>query len=136
MEFTAEKNSATNEIDLPYASIKYIDPIVCFVYKEGAELGFPEIRELISCAEKLSGYKPYFTFADVRVNVNVTNEGKRVLMDMNNMPLFRGTGVLVKNSMYQFAANFLKIYNKPKYPFRAFTSEEKTIAWLLTLPLD
>ena len=125
-----------DEIELPYASIKYTEPIVYFIYKEGAELGFPEIRELISYAEKLSGHTPYITFADVRVNVNMTNEGKRVVADIKNMPLFRGTAVLVNNSMYKFAANFLNYYNKPKYPFRAFTSKKKAIAWLLSLPLD
>jgi hypothetical protein len=125
-----------NEISLDYVDIKYIDPIVYFVYKEGTELGFPEIRELISYSEKLSGNKPYVTFSDVRKNTKVTNEGKRILEDMKNMPLFRGTAVLVNNSLYKFAANFLHYYNKPGYPFRAFTSKKEAVEWLLTLPLD
>jgi len=125
-----------DEVELPYVNIKYIAPVVYYQYKEGAELGFPEIREVIFYAEKLSGHKPYVTFADARVNMNITNEGKRVLQDLNNMPLFRGTAALVKNSMYQFAANFLNVYNKPKYPFRAFTSKEKAVSWLLSLPLE
>jgi hypothetical protein len=129
-------NAEINKIELSYVSITYAQPIVYYEYKEGAELGFPEMRELISCAEKLSGHKPYFTFADVRVNVNVTNEGKKFLADLNNMPLFRGTAALVKNNMYKFAANFMSQYNKQKYPFRAFTSKEEAIAWLLTLPLN
>ncbi|HVD96831.1 MAG TPA: hypothetical protein VNB90_01420 [Cytophagaceae bacterium] len=124
-----------NEITLPYVSIKYNEPIVYFVYKDGIELGFPEIRELIACSEKLSGHKPYVTLSDVRVNISITNEGKRILEDPKNMPLFRGTAVLVKNSMYQFAVNFLNYYHKPEYPFRAFTSEKKAIEWLLSLPL-
>lgn len=44
-----------DKIDLPYACITYMEPIVYFEYKEGAELGFPEIRKLIACAEELSG---------------------------------------------------------------------------------
>src|ERR1044071_5374006 len=106
-----------NEIDLPYVTITYTEPIVYFVYKEGAELGFPEIRELISSAEKLSGGKPYVTFGDVRVNMNLTNEGKRYVADVRHMPLFRGTAVLVKNSFHKFAVNFLKDFSKGKYPF-------------------
>lgn len=125
-----------NEINLPYVNIKYADPIVYFVYKEGAELGFPEIRELIAAAEKLSGKKNYVTFSDARVNMNVTNEGKRILEDDKNMPFFRGTAILVKNNMVKVAANFLSYFHKPKYPFRAFTDQEEAIAWLLTLPLD
>ncbi len=125
-----------NEIDLPYVRITYAEPVVYFTYKEGTELGFPEMRELIACAEKLSGHRPYVTFADVRVNISVTNEGKRILLDPNNLPLFRGTAALVQNSVFKFAANFMNYYNKPHYPFRAFTSEKKAIEWLLTLPLE
>ena len=129
-------NSSTLEhIDLPYVSITYKCPIICFAYKEGAELGFPEIKELISHAEKLSNYKPYVTLADARVSMNITNEGKRYVSDLQNMPLFRGTAVLVKNSLYQFAVNFANTFNSNKYPFRAFTSEEKAIEWLISLSL-
>ncbi len=124
-------------IDLPYVNIKYVEPIVNYIYKEGAQLGFPEVRELIFYAEKLSGYKPYFTFADVQAaNIDITNEGKRVVANVKNMPLFRGTAVLVKNSLYKFAANFLNDFNKPQYPFRAFTSKDEAIMWLLSLPRD
>src|SRR5688572_4943773 len=96
-----------NEINLSYVNIKYNAPIVHFTFKEGAELGFPEIREMITCAEQLSGNKPYVTFSDVRVSVNITNEGRKVIADPQNMPFFRGTAVLVKNSMYKYAVNFL-----------------------------
>ncbi|MEO6302028.1 MAG: hypothetical protein ABIP51_02535 [Bacteroidia bacterium] len=123
-----------NEIKLSYVTITYEEPIVYFIYKDGTELGFPEIRELITCAEKLSGQKPYFTFSDVRVNMNITEEGKRFVADLQNMTLFRGTAVLVKNSAYEFGANFLNYFNKTEYPFRAFTEKEEAIKWLLSLP--
>lgn len=124
-----------NEINLPYVTISYEEPIVYFTYKEGAELGFPEIKEMVAHAERLSGNKPYVTLAEVRVNVNITNEGRRYVSDTRNMPLFRGTAAVVRNSFYQFAANFANNFNSPSYPFRAFTSKDKAIAWLLTLPL-
>ncbi|HKC68094.1 MAG TPA: hypothetical protein VKG26_07675 [Bacteroidia bacterium] len=129
-------NKPINEIDLSYASIVYVKPIVYYTYKEDAELGFPEIRELIAWAEKLSEYNSYVTFADARVNMSITNEGKRFLTNLENMPLFRGTAAWVDNSIYKHAANFLNYYNRPKYPFRAFTSKGEAINWLLSLPLD
>lgn len=127
-----------NEFDLSYVTITYAEPIVYFRYKKGrTELGFPEIRELIAAAEKLTGHQPYFTLSDVRhVDINVTTEGKRVLSDMKNMPLFRGTAAVVKNNMYKFAIDFLNAFNKPKYPFRAFVNEEDAVAWLKSLPLE
>ena len=129
-------SNESNKIELPYVRIEYIRPIVYFEYKEGTELGFPEIEELISCAEKLSGNQPYLTFSDVRAGVNITNEGKRYVSDLENMPLFRGTAALVENSLYKFAANFFSTYGKYKYPFRAFTSKDEAVKWLLSLPLD
>ena len=125
-------------IELSYVKITYNEPIVYFRYTTGIELGFPEIRELISCAEKLSGYRPYVTCSDVRQHddIKITAEGKRVLSDPMNLPYFRGTAALVKNNIYKFAVDFMNTFNKPKYPFKAFVKEEEAIDWLLSLPLD
>lgn len=135
LNFIGPMNNSKNEIQLPYVRIKYAAPIVYFEYKD-VELGFPEIRELIACAETITGHQPYVTLADVRCNVNITNEGRRVIDDPNNMPFFRGAAALVKNGVYKFAVNFMNNFNRPKYPFRAFTSKEKAISWLLSLPLE
>jgi hypothetical protein len=121
---------------LSYATISYQEPIVYFEYKEGVELGFPEIRQLISHAEELSGNKPYVTLSDIRLNLNITNEGKRYVSDINNMPLFRGTAILVQNDLYKIALNFIQSLNKPHYPFRAFTDKQKAVEWLSGLPLN
>ena len=92
-------------IDLEYVTIYYEAPVVYFIFKEEVELGFPEIRELTSCAEKLSGNKPYLVFSDVRLNVGVTSEGRRVAADVKEAPLHRGTAVLVNNNMFKIAVN-------------------------------
>jgi len=125
----------SNEIKLSFVTITYIEPVVYFRYKAGAQLGFPEIRELIASAEKISGYRPYVTFADVREGIDVTNEGKKIFADPKNMPLFRGTAALVNNSMYKIAIDFMNAFSRPKFPFKAFVSEEKAIEWLKSLPL-
>ncbi|MBL7919368.1 MAG: hypothetical protein JNJ40_03575 [Bacteroidia bacterium] len=125
-----------DKIELTYVTITYEAPIVYFIYKDGTELGFPEIKELVGYAEKLSKGKPYFTFSDVRVDINVTKQGKLYLEDLNNMPLFRGTAAWVKNSVYSFAANFMSSFSRKSFPFRAFTEKEKAIEWLKGLPLN
>ncbi len=127
---------SADKIELSYVTVTYQAPIVYFVYKNGTELGFPEIKELIACAEKLSGGKPYFTFSDVRVDINVTKQGKAFLEDLDNMPLFRGTAAWVKNSVYSFAANFMSSFSRKPFPFRAFTEKDKAIEWLKSLPLE
>lgn len=126
--------SVAKEITLPYVTISYDAPVVYFRYKKETQLGFPEVKELIACAEKLSGYTPYVTFSDVREGVDITNQGKKML-DPENMPLFRGTAVLVSSSIYKFAVDFVNLFDRPRYPFRAFVSEEEAIGWLKSLPL-
>lgn len=124
------------EVRLSYVTITYEKPIVFFDYKKGTELGFPEIKELIHYAEELTGHKPYVTLSVIANDMRITEEGKKYVEDLSHMPLFRGTAAVVKNSMYQFGVNFLNsFFGKKKYPFRAFTSKQKAIDWLLSLPL-
>ncbi len=127
--------SEPKEVELPYVTIYYEKPIVHLIFKEGAELGFPEIRELTSYAEKLSGNLPYFVFSDVHANVSVTPEGRRVAADIKEAPLHRGSAVLVNNSMLKLAVNFFSGFKKPLFPYRAFTDKQKAIDWLLQLPI-
>ena len=123
-------------VKLLYASISYGAPIIYIELKEGIELGFPEINELTRAAESLSRKKPYVVLTNVPKNVNVTNEGRRASADPRTAPLHRGNAVIVENSMYQLAANFFSNFNKPIFPFKAFTDKQKAIDWLLTLPLN
>lgn len=121
----------TETIELDYVTISYKEPVVYLVFKDGAELGFPQIRELTSHAEKLCGNKPYLVFSDTRAKVNVTPEGRKVSADSKEAPLHRGTAVLVKSSMIKIAINFFGGLQKPMYPFRAFTDKKEAIDWLL-----
>jgi hypothetical protein len=125
-----------SKVDLPYVSVTFESPIVYYKYKDGAELGFPEMKEVIGAAEKLSWSRPYFTFSDVRVKMSVTPEGRKYIMDFRHMPYFRGAAVLVKSNMVSIALNFLTYFHKKKYPLKAFTSKEKALEWIKTLPLD
>lgn len=125
--------SQRQEIILEYATLYYEEPIVYIVFNDGVELGFPETKELISCAEKLSDYKPYFVFSDVRANVQVTREGKRVARDRNQAPLHLGSAILLNSTMLKFGINFFKDIGDPSYPFRAFTDKQEAINWLLKL---
>ncbi len=125
-----------DQIELSYVTIKYQEPIVYLTFKSGAEIGFPEIRELVACAEKLSNNKNYLVLTDAREQVSITPEGKRYSSEATHSPLQKGTAVIVKNGFYQLAANFFMGVQKPAYPFSAFTDEEKAKEWLLSLPLD
>jgi hypothetical protein len=121
------------EIELPYSNIYYEAPIIYIEYKKDAELGFGEIRQLVSMSEELSGHKPYVVLSDVRNGISITPMGKKIAADPSTAPLHRGTAVLLRNNMLRLAANFFGTSNP--YPFRAFTDRQKAVEWLLSLPL-
>src|SRR4051812_48272091 len=112
-----------NEITLSYVIIKYEEPIVYLKFKEGTELGFPEIRELIFYAEKLSNKSNYVVLSDIRETVRVTYEGKKYALDVKNAPYHKGTAVLVSNNVYSLAVNVFMGIKDPEFPYKAFTDE-------------
>lgn len=130
-----QMESLQKEIVLDYATLRYEEPIVYIVFKNDVELGFPETRELISCAEKLSNKKPYFVFFDARANVQVTPEGRRVAANTNEAPLHRGSAVLLNSDMLKLGLNFFNGLTTPSFPFKAFTDKQEAIDWLLKLSL-
>lgn len=123
-------------VELSYVTIQYKEPIIYLTFKAGAELGFPEMQELVSHSEKLSNNKNYFVLSDAREIVGVTPEGKKYSSETKNSPLQKGTAVLVKNNFLKLAANFFFGVKVPEYPFQAFTEKQKAEEWLLSLPLD
>jgi hypothetical protein len=124
------------EVQLPYVSIAFHEGIMFLDFKEEVELGFPEVKELTSYAEKLGNNKPYLVLSDVRKNVHVTNEGKKLATDHTKAPLLRGVAVIINNTLLEIAANFFIKFQKPKYPFKVFTDREEALKWLKALPLE
>lgn len=121
------------EINLPYATLYYVAPIIFIDYKRNTELGFIEIKELIRHSEELSGGRPYVVLADVRKGVKVTPMGKKVVNNPAEAPLHCGSAVVVPGSLLRTAANFFGKLSRPPYPYRAFTNRHQAIDWLLTL---
>jgi hypothetical protein len=122
-------------MELEFVKIFHKAPIIHMIFKDGAELGIPEILELNAHAEKLCDKKPYVVLTDVRVNLDVTHEGRRLAANAKACPFQRGTAVLVKNTVYQYAATLFSKFDKPEFPYRVFTDEQEALNWLLQLPL-
>ena len=129
------KSKLMNEIILPYATIRCIDPIVYCRYNKDVELGFPEIKELYSCIESIVGKKSCLIFYDVFLIGNLTNEGKRILKNYSNSVFCKGTAILIDKDRYECVQNLVNSYHLT-YPFRIFNSGQDAIDWLYTLSID
>ncbi|WP_317897079.1 DUF7793 family protein [Aurantibacillus circumpalustris] len=126
----------TTPIELPFVTIYYEEPVIVFNYKPDTLLGVPELKKIVAVAENLSEGKPYVTFSDVRSTINMTEQAKKFLADPKNMPLFRGSAILVSTTLFSFAVNFALSFSKKTYPIKAFVTEEKASEWLRLLSLE
>ena len=124
-----------DEIILPHVNIKNDEPVIYCKFKEGIELGFPEIIELVSSIESLHNKRPYLILLDVSLIKNITNEGKRIIKRYSHIPFCMGVALFIRKYRYECAQNFVNSYNT-KFPFRAFHSEQDAEEWLLSLSLD
>lgn len=119
-----------NEIELPYAHLAYQAPIVQITFKDGAELGFSEIRDLIRYAGILSDNKPYYIFSDARGCVSITPQGRKLAANVDVAPLHRGTAVLVETGIINTALNAFGKFIQASIPYRLFTDRYQAANWL------
>ncbi len=120
-----------NKIEFSHTTVELRLGIVWLLFKENAELGVDEIKELIKATEKLSDYKPYLLMSDVRVNLSITPEARKVAADEKEAPLLVANAVIVNNLAIRLTANFFSSFNKPHFEFKVFNSEKKAIDWLM-----
>ncbi len=124
------------EIVSEYGAAKYEHPIVSFTFKDGLELGFPEMYELIAQAEELSERKPYVVLCDLRVNMKVTREGKRTVANKRDVPFKRATALLVNPDKLNQEVNYFSEVKGTDYPYKVFTDKEAAIHWLKQIPVE
>ena len=120
------------ELELPFVTIRYKAPVVYLVFKEGADLDVPEVKQMIKVAGSLTNNNPYLLCSDARTYFQITSEARKVSSDKSESSLVVANAVLVNNLPLRLTANlFIKI-NKPHFPLRVFTDEEKAMEWLLS----
>jgi hypothetical protein len=118
------------QISFTHSTIFYNPPFMYLVLKEGAELDVEQMRELIAAAEKLSNKTPYLLISDVRVNVIITSEARKVAADKNEARFLIANAVLTNNIALKLTANFFIQFNKPHFPLKIFSDEKKAHIWL------
>lgn len=120
-------------IALPYAEMHYEEPIIKIVFKEEAQLGFLEMRELAKTAEKLSEGRSYFTLCYVPEIANVTPLGRKVAADIAEAPLNKATAVIVKQEIVGSTSSNFYPEKKSRSLLKVFTDTEKAYQWLTKL---
>jgi len=133
----AKKNSITlKEIDSKEANIQLkSNGIVYVLFKDDCVLDIElQFRLLDSYNEITAGRLTPFVFLAAE-NVTITSEARDNATTIESISPLGASAAVVNNLAYKLIANFYMRLNKPKRPFKTFSSEEEAVDWLLSIEM-
>ncbi len=110
------------------------DGIAVQQYHKDAQIELADMKEIIDI-----GYK-YFNqenliFVDASGIKEISYEARKILLTKEGSANVKAMAIKVKSKTSTFIANFFYYVNKPEYPTKLFTNEEKAIEWLKSFNL-
>ena len=119
------------EIDLPEANVALMsDGIMYVLFKENCVLDIDlQIRLFAAYNEITKGKKvPFLFYAED--SVTITKEARENARIMEDQLPRKAAAVLATSLAYKLVANFYLQFNKPKIPYKVFTSKNTALEWL------
>ena len=80
--------------------------------------------------QNLSGGQKFILFADIRNMVTASSEARDFGTGKEYTDAVKAIGLIVRSVSSRVIGSFFIGLNKPSYPTKLFTSEEKAINWL------
>ncbi len=106
------------------------DGILHSVYSEGMDVELDDVKENMGVLKQLTGGKRAPYIIDIRGVHSVTREARDTASTAEALSITNSTALLIGSPISRVIGNFFMGLNKPPYPLRLFTSEEKAMAWL------
>ncbi len=100
------------------------------VYLEGVDVEVEHTTENAAVFKQLAKAKKVPILIDIRGVNSVTREARGTASSPEAINIAAATVLLISSPVSRVIGNFFMGLNKPPYPIKLFTSEEKAIAWL------
>lgn len=108
------------------------DGIVHVRYNEGVEIT-PELQKrMMKIFQEICGQTQRPFMFSAFEYVTVTKEARANAIAMESVFPGVASAVVAHNTAYRLIANFYLQVNKPKKPYKVFSTQEKAIEWLHT----
>ena len=109
----------------------YVDEgIIHYRILPEAEVTIEDTKEYVAIHSKLVGDKKIPNLTDLRNLKSVTREARAYLSGKEAAALTFACALIIGSPVSRVIGNFFLGLNKPAYPTRLFTSEEKAIEWV------
>jgi hypothetical protein len=119
------------EIKLSYVTIVYKEPIIYRRYTKSVIMGPEEILECTEATNNLTNLKPYLALVDTRIQINLTPEGHKISIELQQKIKTVAQAVLVNGVGERLVVKAFTAVSKPPYPMEVFTDEDKAVEWLM-----
>ena len=110
------------------------DGIIQEDFVDGAIIGLLELKEIIEIGKKLFNPK-YLVYVDMSNIKSVSYEARNYLKTDEASLKVKAIAYKIQSKVSTIIGNFLNYVNKPDYPTKLFTNEEKAIEWLKSFEL-
>jgi len=105
---------------------------LCFRYKV-SNVDLEVAKKGLEARKKLFNKEPYWIFMDMRGLKSVTSEARRFYSSDEGNHNCMGTAALTEDALTRIIGSFYINFNRPKIPFKLFSTKEKAFQWLHAL---
>ncbi len=107
--------------------------IVCFRAEADDLYDESDLMAILDLMEQAADGKPFLLIMIVnKFEFLMTKEARKLFQHYEKaQKLIKAEAVVINSRSTKILYNLLTMVNKPKFPFKAFTSEQEAIAWLL-----
>ena len=103
--------------------------IICFSYKVPV-VDLEIVKQGLEIRNEILDKNPHLFFGDLTGVHNITNEARQFYSSEESSGNVIAAAVLTSNAITKIIATFFQSFNRPKVPFKFFSSKEKAFQWL------
>lgn len=119
------------EIETKTAKIILIeDGFIRYNVLPGVEVTLEDTKEYVRIPTELTKGKKLLNLTDLREVKSITREARDYLAGEEATKITTACALLISSPLSKVVGNIFLGLNRPTYPTKLFTSEEKAIAWL------
>ena len=122
-------------IETPIADLWIDDEsIVHICFKATSSHGLEEAQTVVTAHNQLAGGKPCLVLADIqRVTTGADRNAREHYVSEESSRYKLGMAMLVASPMQRMLGNVFFKINRPPYPTRLFSEQEKALSWLRSI---
>lgn len=106
------------------------DGILMVSMKKGSAVTIEDAEENHLASARVAGDARLLVLVDVRPAVSITREARIYFADENVRSNTVAQALIIDSGVSKVIGNFFIGLNKPKFPVKLFTSEDKAVDWL------